>query len=174
MGSLHTYVSITLITTIFSCSYLLYATVRLHENELRKLKGLPEKIIIAIALIFAVFPSFIDDLPEPPSAPQNLKVNLVDQSSVILTWSEPLYLGGRNDTVYRVTCEPCTLAVAFSPARSGLTDTKVAVSGLNPTTTYRFQVFAENGVSNFDDSSQYVDISVTTEASGEAGTGTQQ
>lgn len=46
--------------------------------------------------------------------------------------------------------------------------TQVTISGLYPVTTYRFQVFAENGVSDQGRDPQYVDITVTTEASGEA------
>lgn len=102
---------------------------------------------------------------EPPSAPQNLTVNLVNQSTVILSWAAPKYLGGRNDTVYRINCEGCSSSVTYVPSQENLNDTKVAVSGLSPLTTYRFLVYAENGVSGYD-SSQYVDISVTTEASG--------
>lgn len=44
-------------------------------------------------------------------------------------------------------------------------DTKVTVSGLNPVTTYRFQVFSENGVTELAVESDYLDITVTTEAS---------
>lgn len=44
--------------------------------------------------------------------------------------------------------------------------TQVTISGLNPVTTYRFQVFAENGVSKQAPEAQYLDITVTTEASG--------
>lgn len=43
-------------------------------------------------------------------------------------------------------------------------DTKITITGLNAVTTYRFQVFAENGVS-LPGKSEYVDITVTTEAS---------
>jgi ephrin-B len=43
----------------------------------------------------------------------------------------------------------------------------VTISGLNPVTTYRFQVFADNGVSDQvpPNEHQYIDIAVTTEAS---------
>ena len=44
-------------------------------------------------------------------------------------------------------------------------DTKITITGLNAVTTYRFQVFAENGVSSLVGKSEYVDITVTTEAS---------
>nr|CAD7392730.1 unnamed protein product [Timema cristinae] len=44
-------------------------------------------------------------------------------------------------------------------------DTKVTITGLNPVTTYRFKVFAENGITERAGESEYVDITVTTEAS---------
>lgn len=46
-------------------------------------------------------------------------------------------------------------------------DTKITISGLNAVTTYRFQIFAENGVSHLSSKSQpeYADIVVTTEES---------
>lgn len=44
-------------------------------------------------------------------------------------------------------------------------DTKITITGLNAVTTYRFQVFAENGVSALAGKSEYVDITVTTDAS---------
>jgi Eph receptor B1 len=44
-------------------------------------------------------------------------------------------------------------------------DTRVTISGLNPVTTYRFQVFAENGVTAQAGEKDYADITVTTEAS---------
>lgn len=44
-------------------------------------------------------------------------------------------------------------------------DTKITITGLNAVTTYRFQVFAENGVTPLSGKAEYVDITVTTEAS---------
>ena len=41
----------------------------------------------------------------------------------------------------------------------------MTITGLNPVTTYRFQVFAENGITDLAGESDYVDITVTTEAS---------
>ncbi|KAI4454835.1 tyrosine-protein kinase receptor [Holotrichia oblita] len=64
---------------------------------------------------------------QPPSAPQNLSLNFVDQSTVMLSWTLPDRL----------------------------------------VTTYRFQVFAENGVSHLSTKTnpEYADLTVTTEAS---------
>ncbi|XP_067128268.1 ephrin type-B receptor 2-like isoform X2 [Centruroides vittatus] len=101
---------------------------------------------------------------QPPSAPQNLSVSFVDQSTVVLGWQSPSYLGGRLDLEYRIACDGCGSSVVYTPADRGFNETKVTVSGLNPVTSYRFQVYAENGVSSLG-GSQYVDLTVTTEAS---------
>lgn len=56
--------------------------------------------------------------PEPPSAPQNLTVNFVDQSNVILSWLPPENLGGRSDIAYRVKCDVCSASgglVQYNP-----------------------------------------------------------
>ncbi|KAL0277038.1 UNVERIFIED_CONTAM: hypothetical protein PYX00_004461 [Menopon gallinae] len=103
---------------------------------------------------------------QPPSAPQNLSLNFVDQSSVILSWSPPAEQGGRNDTVYRVLCEGCGVSVSYIPNTDFFNDTKITLTGLNPVTTYRFQVFAENGVSDLiGEQSKYTEITVSTKAS---------
>ncbi|XP_014212673.2 ephrin type-B receptor 2-like [Copidosoma floridanum] len=102
---------------------------------------------------------------KPPSAPQNLTVNFVDQSTVILSWNSPHVLGGREDTTYRVVCDACGSGVKYIPSTEVFNDTKITITGLNAVTTYRFQVFAENGVSHLAGKSEYVDITVTTEAS---------
>ncbi|KAK3892411.1 hypothetical protein Pcinc_003644, partial [Petrolisthes cinctipes] len=104
----------------------------------------------------------------PPSKPQNITVNFVDQSTVILAWQPPLSDGGRTDTRYRVICDACGSQVNYNPpllADESLNATQVTISGLSPITTYRFQVFAENGVSDQARDPQYLDITVTTEAS---------
>ncbi|XP_074107493.1 eph receptor tyrosine kinase isoform X10 [Cotesia typhae] len=102
---------------------------------------------------------------QPPSAPQNLTVNFVDQSTVILSWNAPYQQGGRLDTTYRVVCDACSTGVKYIPNTEIFNDTKITITGLNAVTTYRFQVFAENGVSPMAGRSEYVDITVTTEAS---------
>ncbi|KAH6933869.1 hypothetical protein HPB50_018650 [Hyalomma asiaticum] len=101
---------------------------------------------------------------QPPRAPQNLSASCVDQSSVTLTWQPPANLGGREDTTYRVVCESCSPSVVFSPARQGFNETSVTITGLRPVTPYRFQIYAENGVSGFD-KGHYAEITVKTDAS---------
>ncbi|RWS29960.1 ephrin type-A receptor 4-like protein, partial [Leptotrombidium deliense] len=102
---------------------------------------------------------------QPPSAPLNLTYNLIDQSTVTLSWSSPKYLGGRNDTLYRVECEGCPSSVAYVPSQDAITETRVTISGLSSLSTFTFLVYAENGVSGHDPS-QFVEISVTTESLG--------
>ncbi|XP_025271314.1 ephrin type-A receptor 4-B isoform X20 [Camponotus floridanus] len=102
---------------------------------------------------------------QPPSAPQNLTVNFVDQSTVILSWNAPHMQGGRSDTTYKVVCDACSTDVKYIPNTETFNDTKITITGLNAVTTYRFQVFAQNGVSLLTQKKEYVDITVTTEAS---------
>jgi hypothetical protein len=54
---------------------------------------------------------------EPPSKPQNLTVNFVDQSTVVLSWNQPHNLGGRTDTAYRVVCDACNVGVTYNPSQ---------------------------------------------------------
>ncbi|CAH1117657.1 unnamed protein product [Phaedon cochleariae] len=105
---------------------------------------------------------------QPPSAPQNLTVSFVDQSTVILSWLPPEKQGGRTDTVYRIKCDACSLGlVQYNPSMETFNETRITISGLNAVTTYRFQIFAENGVSQLQLRAmpEYADIVVTTEAS---------
>ncbi|XP_042869303.1 ephrin type-B receptor 1-like isoform X4 [Penaeus japonicus] len=104
----------------------------------------------------------------PPSKPQNVTANVLDQSTVILGWQPPVNDGGRTDILYRVICDACSNQVSYNPpqvAEESFNTTQVTITGLYPVTTYRFQVFAENGVSDQGRDPQYVDITVTTEAS---------
>ncbi|XP_021955227.1 ephrin type-B receptor 2 isoform X1 [Folsomia candida] len=102
---------------------------------------------------------------KPPSAPQNLTLNFVDQSTVMLSWSSPKFLGGRIDTVYRVACDSCPYGVTYIPNTERFNETKITISGLNAVSQYHFKVFAENGVSVKSGDPEYVEITVTTEAS---------
>ena len=108
---------------------------------------------------------FVKFISEPPSKPLNLSETFVDQSSVLLSWLPPRYLGGRNDTFYSVSCDKCGTGVAYIPSQQGFSDTKVTVTGLSPVTTYTFKVYAENGVSSFT-ASKFAEITITTDASG--------
>ncbi|XP_044741715.1 ephrin type-B receptor 1-B isoform X2 [Chrysoperla carnea] len=103
---------------------------------------------------------------QPPSAPQNLSVNFIDQSTVILSWNPPQNLGGRTDIFYRIQCDACGSTVQYIPSTETFNDTRVTISGLSAVTTYRLQVFAENPVSKMSQNPpEYTDITVTTEQS---------
>ena len=41
----------------------------------------------------------------------------MDQSTVVLSWNQPHYLGGRTDTVYRVVCDACNVGVTYNPSQ---------------------------------------------------------
>ncbi|XP_043228941.1 ephrin type-B receptor 1-B-like [Amphibalanus amphitrite] len=104
----------------------------------------------------------------PPSAPQQLRAEFVDQNSAVLVWSAPELNGGRpGDTSYSVKCRQCGADVTFSPAQTGLNSTRVTVSGLSAATTYQISVSAQNGVSAVSPAEdEHADLEVTTHASG--------
>jgi len=102
---------------------------------------------------------------KPPSAPQNLTLNFVDQSTVMLSWKAPKFLGGRTDTVYRVTCDACSYGVTYIPNKERFNESEITISGLNPVSQYHFKVYAENGVTAKAGEPEFVEIVVTTEAS---------
>jgi len=100
----------------------------------------------------------------PPTTPRNVTATKVSPDTVTLSWSPPRDEGGRSDTVYRLTCSTCGPEVHFSPESSTFAQTFVSVSSLSPTTNYKFQVIAENGVSSeAKESPQVAEIFITTE-----------
>lgn len=103
---------------------------------------------------------------QPPSAPDNLTVVFADQFSVTLSWHPPQKTGGRTDITYRVQCLNCGPTAEFKPASEGLNTTRVTVIGLDPVTEYKFQVFAENGVSDLtQEPAKQINVTAITEAS---------
>ncbi|KAL1249148.1 hypothetical protein QQF64_020153, partial [Cirrhinus molitorella] len=99
------------------------------------------------------------DLPDsactkPPSAPRSI-VSQINDTVVMLEWSEPLDRGGRSDLSYSVecaccrgsACAQCSDSVTYRPGQTGLSVRRVVVRGLLPHTTYTFTVLAQNGVS---------------------------
>ncbi|XP_054646982.1 ephrin type-B receptor 3-like isoform X5 [Dunckerocampus dactyliophorus] len=92
-----------------------------------------------------------------PSAPRNV-ISSVNETSLVLEWSEPRDMGGRNDTFYNVICKKCLPErgmcsrcddnVDISPRHLGLTLRRVAVRNLQAHTQYSFEIQAVNGVSN--------------------------
>ena len=86
-----------------------------------------------------------------PSPPRGVISN-VNETSLILEWSEPRDLGGRDDLLYNVickkchggpgtmTCSRCDDNVEFVPRQLGLTERRVHVSHLLAHTRYTFEV----------------------------------
>lgn len=89
-------------------------------------------------------------------------ISNVNETSLILEWSEPRDLGGRDDLLYNVickkcrgssgaggpaTCSRCDDNVEFVPRQLGLTERRVHISHLLAHTRYTFEVQAVNGVS---------------------------
>lgn len=87
-----------------------------------------------------------------------------------------IYIFTHTRTYHNMICIICTLLdhlylnfvsyrfFVFFFTQEVFNDTKITISGLSPVTTYKFHVWAENGVSNLTSSEnrQFVDIAVTT------------
>ncbi|XP_059196724.1 ephrin type-B receptor 3-like isoform X5 [Centropristis striata] len=92
-----------------------------------------------------------------PSSPRNV-ISSVNETSLVLEWSDPRDLGGREDIFYNVickkclpergTCSRCDDNVDISPRHLGLIQRRVAVRNLQAHTQYSFEIQAVNGVSN--------------------------
>ncbi|XP_038571593.1 ephrin type-B receptor 3-like isoform X9 [Micropterus salmoides] len=92
-----------------------------------------------------------------PSAPRSV-ISSVNETSLVLEWSDPRDLGGRDDIFYNVICKKCLPErgmcsrcddnVDISPRHLGLTQRRVAVRNLQAHTQYSFEIQAVNGVSN--------------------------
>lgn len=120
-----------------------------------------------------------------PSPPRGVISN-VNETSLVLEWSEPRDLGGRDDLLYNVICKKChgnsgtggpaTCArcddnVEFEPRQLGLTERRVHISHLLAHTRYTFEVQAVNGVSGKSPlPPRYAAVNITTNQAGEKGT----
>ncbi|XP_029355736.1 ephrin type-B receptor 3b isoform X4 [Echeneis naucrates] len=92
-----------------------------------------------------------------PSAPRSV-ISIVNETSLVLEWSEPRDLGGRDDIFYNVICKKCLPErgmcsrcddnVDISPRHLGLNQRRVTVRNLQAHTQYSFEIQAVNGVSN--------------------------
>ncbi|XP_062251570.1 ephrin type-B receptor 3-like [Platichthys flesus] len=92
-----------------------------------------------------------------PSAPRSV-ISIVNETSLVLEWSEPRDMGDRDDIFYNVICKKCLPErgmcsrcddnVDISPRHLGLTQRRVAVRNLQAHTQYSFEIQAVNGVSN--------------------------
>lgn len=111
-----------------------------------------------------------------PSAPRNV-ISSVNETSLVLEWSEPRDLGGREDIFYNVICKKCLPErgmcsrcddnVDISPRHLGLTQRRVAVRNLQAHTQYSFEIQAVNGVSNKSPyAPQFSTVNITTNQAG--------
>uniref|UniRef100_A0AAY4D0V8 Ephrin type-B receptor 3 n=1 Tax=Denticeps clupeoides TaxID=299321 RepID=A0AAY4D0V8_9TELE len=99
-----------------------------------------------------------------PSAPRNVISN-VNETSLVLEWSDPRDLGGRTDLFYNVICKKCQPDrnmcsrcddnVDISPHQRGLIQRHVSISNLQAHTQYSFEIQAFNGVSGKSPSTPY-------------------
>ncbi|GAA6080395.1 ephrin type-B receptor 3 isoform X1, partial [Tachysurus ichikawai] len=112
-----------------------------------------------------------------PSAPRNVISN-VNETSLVLEWSEPKELGGRDDLLYNVICKKCVTEhgactrcddnVDMSPRHLGLMERRVAIRNLQAHTQYSFEIQAVNGVSNKSPyPPHYTSVNITTNQAGE-------
>ncbi|KAM7365894.1 hypothetical protein PAMP_015375 [Pampus punctatissimus] len=112
-----------------------------------------------------------DTCQEPPSAPVNVTAHLHNDSVLIVTWDPPHDHGGRQEVVYRIKCEKkaearsqweaCRDNVVFLPDSTGLTNTSVSITGLNPQNDYRLSVQAWNDISTLQGASPLSTATVT-------------
>ncbi|XP_036378630.1 ephrin type-B receptor 3-like isoform X4 [Megalops cyprinoides] len=107
-----------------------------------------------------------------PGPPRNV-ISSVNETSLVLEWSEPRDAGGRDDLLYNVICKKCLPErgmcsrcddnVDISPRHLGLTQRRVAVRNLQAHTQYSFEIQAVNGVSNKSPySPQFSAVNITT------------
>ena len=100
---------------------------------------------------------------EAPSAPRNLQVLQVTNTTVRLSWDPPVSNGGRDDLVYQLSYQ---IATSSEPVTiyGSVNMTEGQITGLRPFTQYVVFVSSENGVSTLaiDDSGRTVSASITT------------
>ncbi|XP_020780522.1 ephrin type-B receptor 3 isoform X8 [Boleophthalmus pectinirostris] len=92
-----------------------------------------------------------------PSQPRSV-ISSVNETSLVLEWSEPRDMGGRDDIFYNIICKKCLPErgmctrcddnVDISPRHLGLTQRRVTVRNLQAHTQYSFEIQAVNGVSS--------------------------
>uniref|UniRef100_A0A3B3XMA5 Ephrin type-B receptor 3 n=1 Tax=Poecilia mexicana TaxID=48701 RepID=A0A3B3XMA5_9TELE len=107
-----------------------------------------------------------------PSAPRSV-ISSVNETLLLLEWSEPRDMGGREDVFYSVICKKCLPErgmcsrcddnVDISPRHLGLTQRRVTVRNLQAHTQYSFEIQALNGVSNKSPyTPQFAAVNITT------------
>ncbi|XP_013923301.1 PREDICTED: ephrin type-B receptor 3-like, partial [Thamnophis sirtalis] len=107
-----------------------------------------------------------------PTAPRNVISN-VNETSLVLEWSEPRDAGGRDDLLYNIICKKCSVEprlcmrcddnVEFDPRQLGLTERHIYISNLMAHTQYTFEIQAVNGVSSKSlQNPQFASVNITT------------
>uniref|UniRef100_A0A8B9SEC7 Ephrin type-B receptor 3 n=1 Tax=Apteryx owenii TaxID=8824 RepID=A0A8B9SEC7_APTOW len=107
-----------------------------------------------------------------PSAPRSVISN-VNETSLVLEWSEPRDTGGRDDLLYNVICKKCSVErrvctrcddnVEFVPRQLGLTERRIYISNLMAHTQYTFEIQAVNGISSKSPySPHFASVNITT------------
>jgi len=78
-----------------------------------------------------------------PSAPENVSVSNITDTSLIIMWDTPLDDGGRSDTFYTITQNVTDIVYTT-------TGTSIMLTGLIPSVYYGLRITADNGVSSQD------------------------
>lgn len=102
----------------------------------------------------------------------------MNETSLVLEWSEPRDSGGRDDLLYNVICKKCSVErrlcmrcddnVEFVPRQLGLTERHIYISNLMAHTQYTFEIQAVNGVSSKSlQNPQFASVNITTNQAGE-------
>lgn len=117
-----------------------------------------QKVSVILYLLYSLCFSALS-LLGLPSAPRGLVAtpNSLTPGKLLLSWQPPEHTGGRSDITYSVECHrwegsshlPCGEKIRYDPANTGLLDTKVSVSELDPYLNYTFTVEVHSGVSMF-------------------------
>ena len=99
---------------------------------------------------------------EIPSAPQNVNVIFVNQSTLEIQWQPPVETGVETHVFYEVECrrpcegedkskcvdKACGSDVIFKPRKDGLNITHIIVGNLTSFVNYTIKVYARNRVSD--------------------------
>lgn len=102
---------------------------------------------------------------QPPGPVTNLSALYVDSNSVVLHWQAPRAPINRDDLTYKLICAQCdpTQLVSSPQFYSNFSETKLVLSGLNPSTSYRFLIYSFNGLSQVAQAqAQFSEITVQT------------
>ena len=108
-------------------------------------------IIILLLLLYSCLDALVIHLlflfhSVPPGPPTNLLTSELTNTSVVLEWTAPSFLGGRTDTYYDIYSSNNAKTVLRNTAP--VMTTNYQVTGLLPNSFFQITVTAENGVSS--------------------------